>query len=102
MIRLLRSVNVIFILSATISVSDDAQVFNLMYRDETIYNPKFKSAVTMLAKAFYYDAIMSKGKILDRVLKERIDLDVGGMEFPKITSFMKFLIANFSKCLQLD
>lgn len=47
-----------------------------------IYDPKFKGTVQLHSEFLYYHVGISKGKLLDRILKQRLYLMMSGLLFP--------------------
>lgn len=54
-----------------------------------IYDPTFKGALHLHSQALYYRVYISRGLLLQRLMKERVDLDMSGMIFPPNHRFYK-------------
>lgn len=52
-----------------------------------IYNKSFKGALQEPALTYYHKVITSRGQLLKRVMKERVDLETSGLSLPKNHKF---------------
>lgn len=56
---------------------------HLLRETKQIFDPEFKESILVGGSNLYLDVQFSKGKLLDRILKQRLAHDASGMLFPR-------------------
>lgn len=65
-----------------------------------IYNKSFKGAMQIPAFTFYYKVLQSRGRILGRVMKERVDVEISGLIMPKNHKFYDLFNAKIQQLFE--